>query len=66
MTVPDEIEDFIEHLVEDRGVKSILDLTRAEKHKLAYWVLIQNKMYVKLLKLMQGSINNYIMKTQAK
>ena len=60
MTSTEEIQDFVEYLVEERGVRSITELTRAEQYKLAFWVLIKNKMYMDLIKLMQQPFNEYL------
>lgn len=64
MTSTEEIQDFVEHLVEDRGIRHITELTRAEQYKLAFWVLINNKMYEGLVKLMQQPITDYLKKKQ--
>ena len=60
MTAIEEIDDYIEYLVEEKGVRSIFELSKPQAAKLAYWVLVQNDMYKKLTHLMQKSIYDYI------
>jgi len=58
----DKVEDMIEHLFEERGIRQIIDLTREERNTLGFWVLIQHKMYKKLIMHMQQSINDCVAK----
>lgn len=66
MTAIEEIDDYIEYLVEEKGVKSVFELTRSQASKLAYWILIQNDMYKNLMYLMQKSIYDYRKEAQKK
>ncbi len=66
MTALEEIDDYIEYLVEEKGIKSVFELTRPQASKLAYWVLVQNDMYKKLMYLMQKSIYEYVKQAKNK
>jgi len=55
-----DLERMLEYFVDELGVTSILDLTKQQRYKLAYWVLIKNRLYMRVLRLMQRSITEYI------
>ncbi len=63
MTSTEEIEDFVEHLVDERGITCISEMTRAEQFKLAKWVLMKNQMYMQVLHMMQKPITKYLFDT---
>jgi len=66
MTPAEQIDDYIEHLVEEKGVRSIFELSKPQAAKLAYWTLVQNSMYKTLTHLMQKSISDYIKASKKK
>lgn len=66
MTAIEEIDDYIEYLVEEKGIKSIFELSKPQAAKLAYWILVQNDMYKKLTHLMQKSIYDYVKQSKQK
>ena len=59
-TAETDLERMLEYFVDELGVTSILDLTKQQRYKLAYWVLIINRLYMRVLRLMQRSITEYI------
>lgn len=63
MTSSEEIEDLVEHLVDERGITCISELTRAEQFKLAKYVLRKNHMYMQVLHMMQKPITKYLFDT---
>lgn len=54
-----DLERMLEYFVDELGVTTILDLTKQQRYKLAYWVLIKNRLYMRVLRLMQRAITDY-------
>jgi len=60
MTVIEEIDDYIEYLVEEEGIRSAFQLNREQATKLGYLILMKNNMFKVLITIMQKTIRNYI------
>lgn len=63
---PDQIEDLVEYLVDVRGITNYQEMTADERDRLGFWILVEHKMYKKMLSLMQEYINKYIAKLERK
>lgn len=62
MKIKDRLEDYIEYLVEYQGVRELHDLTRQERAKLSFFILVDNFMYVKMIRIMHKLIKNHVKK----
>jgi hypothetical protein len=60
--IKDQLEDYIEYLVQIENVKGLQDLTREERAKLSFLVLRDNKMYVKMIRIMHNLLKAEINK----
>lgn len=60
MTVSDDIQDFVEYLVEYQGVRGLQDLTREEREKLSFMMLLENHMFIKLIRSMHTVIKSEV------
>jgi hypothetical protein len=60
MTISDDIQDFVEYLVEYQGVRGLQDLTREEREKLSFMMLLENRMYMKLIRSMHTVIKSEV------
>jgi hypothetical protein len=52
MTSDDQIQDYVEYLVQCQNVRDLSDLLPEQRSKLSLLILINNNLYVKMLKLM--------------
>lgn len=58
MKTVEEIEDYVEYLVQHNYVNNLSDLSRQEYTKLAFLVLRDNNMYGKMLRIMHKLIRS--------
>jgi hypothetical protein len=52
MTTEDNIQDYVEYLVDLKGVRGLQDLLPEEHSKLLFLLLVNDNLYVKLIKSM--------------
>lgn len=62
MTRVEQVEDYVEYLVQCNDVKELRELSREERAKLMTLVLLQNNMYVKVIKMMHSAIKKELIK----
>lgn len=62
MCTSDETQDYVEYLVQCNYVEGLGDLTRQEHTKLAFLVLRDNDMYIKMIRIMHRLIRNQVEK----
>ncbi len=62
--IAEELENYISYLVQDLGYKKISELPRQERGELFYLVLVNNKMYVDMVRLAARSFKNEVDKTE--
>ena len=60
LSIKDDIEDYVEFLVEHEDVQSLAELNREQRAKLSHMVLVENYslIYAKVLKLMHKKIKD--------
>jgi len=62
MTTEENIQDYVEYLVELRGVRGLQDLLPQEHSKLLFLLLINDSLYVKLIKTMHKILTSEVLK----
>jgi hypothetical protein len=64
MKIKDQLEDYVEYLVEHNNVQSLSDLTREERTRLSFLILRDNFMYVKMIRIMHKTIKDAVKQGQ--
>jgi hypothetical protein len=62
MSKSDHIEDYVEYLVQHNYVRELKDLSRQERTKLSFLLLLENNQYIKLIRQMHALIKNEVKK----
>jgi hypothetical protein len=63
MSIQEQIDDYVEYLVQCRDVKGLSDLTREDRAKLIFWILVDNNLWVKTIKTMHHAIRKEVEKS---
>lgn len=60
MTTDDQIQDYIEYLVQNEDVRTLKDLLPNQREKLSLLILINNGAYIELIKLMNSLLKKEV------
>jgi len=60
MTTEDQIQDYVEYLVEHKNIRGLQDLLPNQRSKLSFLILINNNMYHKMIKTMHKTLQKEV------